>query len=179
LKSIDLAFKFRQAGEQDRERRSHYIEMMADDAELLAAVWTEVLVNLQKYPDYDGSTDVENSDVTAPDSSRYLASADPTEHSRLLASAMRHNYPPFSRLEAFRSRLHNVLDGNDKKFADLLVEKISELMHARNLTRETILKTFGEDHWSNDFAESLSRQMNRQAAELRALSEEFKAYRKS
>jgi len=161
IRSVDLLLKYKKAKSEGHDYRAEYIEKIADDAEEIAAIWTEILAKLQIDESFDTSTDNRVRELT-----RVVG-----------GGGIGANMPPYSRLSEFQNRLHFALEEGDKKHSDLLVEKIANLLHTRNITRQSVLEEFGTDDWKDEWAERFIQQINQQAAELRVFALEYKVRR--
>ena len=139
---------------------SHYSEFvmeLADEVDELAEIWTALLTELLN------NRKVNFEDHPILDSYTYLP------------ENWRHrNIRQYSRLQSFYSRLHAVLGELDIDTADLLLEKVAQIMETRNLTREKF-SDFTKENWSESQILLSIEALNKQAAEIRVFALEMKS----
>lgn len=157
ISAADLLLKFRSSRAREDERVSHYVTVIADDAEELARIWTALLNSL-----------LDNKVLSKRDRKDIIL-FDQGSLQRL------GNAAPVSRLRVFYERLHYVLGTNYSGKADLLIEKLANLLSYRDLTRERVSSELGVARWTPDEIEAAILTINRQAAEIRIFAEELRA----
>src|SRR5687767_15447088 len=108
LKVGDLLVKIRDGRNRSDERLAHYVERIADDADELARIWTEVLTSL-----------LQSKEMSTQDHEGIFRFID-----RPRVNAMA-NFIPYSRLDEFYNRLHYVFGIERKEKADILLDKLA------------------------------------------------------
>lgn len=150
ISAAELLFKWRNHNAEKKERIAWYIEKIADEADELARIWTYILVELKNKEEIS----VENYPII----SKYVSRPDGWEYM---------NATPYSRLEQFYNKVHFIIGEYDSEKGDLLLEKLSRLMHMRNVTRQDLMRGLNMETYDSDKIDTLIESINRQAAEIR------------